>query len=186
MPKALDLTNYQTNHIRFLYKTGINSHGDALWLVECDCGKQWNIPAYRYKRIKGCRSCSVIGRKQAKGSDHASWTGYGEISGKHWKSIIRHAKDRGLKIEITIEQAWDQFVDQNHKCALTGVKLIHGQDQTASLDRIDSSRSYSKDNIQWVHKTLNFMKHSLGEDEFVDWCMRVVEYKGVYYPLLVY
>ena len=49
---------------------------------------------------------------------------------------------------------------------------------TASLDRIDSSKGYVKGNIQWVHIAINFMKHSLPEEEFVRWCCLVAKHKG--------
>lgn len=41
---------------------------------------------------------------------------------------------------------------------------------TASLDRIDSSRGYEIDNIQWVHKDVNKMKMGLSQNEFIDIC----------------
>ena len=49
------------------------------------------------------------------------------------------------------------FLKQNKKCALTGLDIwfgistkekTHGKkEQTASLDRIDSSKGYTKDNV---------------------------------------
>jgi len=49
---------------------------------------------------------------------------------------------------------------------------------TASLDRIDSSKGYVRGNIQWVHIAINFMKHSLPEEEFIRWCCLVAQYRG--------
>lgn len=36
--------------------------------------------------------------------------------------------------------------------------------QTASLDRIDSSKGYTIDNVWWIHKQLNWMKWDLTID----------------------
>ncbi len=44
---------------------------------------------------------------------------------------------------------------------------------TASLDRIDSTRGYSKDNIQWVHKMIQKIKIDVPQAAFVDWCQKV-------------
>ena len=45
-------------------------------------------------------------------------------------------------------------------------KKRHNDSKTASLDRIDSSKGYTEDNIQWVHKDVNQMKMDLPEQRF--------------------
>lgn len=82
--------------------------------------------------------------------------GYEEITGTRWGSIKGWAKDRGIDFLITIEQAWELFIKQDRKCALTGDILVFAKNTiealnnftTASLDRIDSSKGYTLDNIQ--------------------------------------
>jgi hypothetical protein len=57
---------------------------------------------------------------------------------------------------------------------------IHGDkhgETTASLDRINSKKGYTKDNVQWVHKWINFMKQDLDEEEFITFCEAIVNYK---------
>jgi hypothetical protein len=84
-----------------------------------------------------------------------------------------------LKVTITIQDAWELFQAQHERCALTGVDLTFGgtarnwQSKTASLDRIDSSRGYTKNNVQWIHKRLQWMKNDMPEDEFIAWCKAV-------------
>ena len=46
---------------------------------------------------------------------------------------------------------------------------------TASLDRIDSNKGYVTDNIQWVHKDINYMKSDLDEQQFIHYCRLVVQ-----------
>ncbi len=82
-----------------------------------------------------------------------------------------------------MEQAWNVFVSQDGICALSGRKLTFGTrkrawQMTASLDRIDSSRGYEMDNIQWIHKRLQFMKNNLTDDEFVGWCRDIVDHQA--------
>jgi hypothetical protein len=46
-------------------------------------------------------------------------------------------------------------------------------DQTASLDRIDSSKGYEIDNIQWVHVMVNMCKNKYPQDKFVEMCKAI-------------
>ena len=50
-------------------------------------------------------------------------------------------------------------------------------DGNASIDRIDSSKGYTKDNIQIVTKTINLAKRSLSDDDFIQMCLEVSEYR---------
>lgn len=74
------------------------------------------------------------------------------------------------------------FLEQEGKCALTGDKLyfkssrldrIDSKEQTASLDRIDSSKGYIEGNVQWVHKKINLIKMDLSQEEFIEMCKKV-------------
>jgi len=49
---------------------------------------------------------------------------------------------------------------------------------TASLDRINSVRGYEPDNVQWVHKTVNFMKQALSDKELLEWCQKIVDHSS--------
>ena len=43
----------------------------------------------------------------------------------------------------------------------------------ASLDRIDNDGNYTIDNIQWVHKDVNFMKRTYNQEYFIDMCSKI-------------
>jgi hypothetical protein len=94
------------------------------------------------------------------------------------------AKNRGHVFEVTIEYLWELFVAQGGLCALTGAclaltkKTLRPGDSVASLDRINSSVGYVPGNVQWVHPTINFMKHAMPQEQFIEWCVRVAAYKG--------
>lgn len=47
---------------------------------------------------------------------------------------------------------------------------------TASLDRIDNKLGYTKDNIQWVYRSVNFMKNELDQNEFIEICKQIAEH----------
>ena len=64
---------------------------------------------------------------------------------------------------------------QGYLCALSGVKL---SPDTVGLDHIVPVRdggSDSTDNVQLVHTSVNAMKGTMPNSEFVEWCRRVVE-----------
>jgi hypothetical protein len=121
-----------------------------------------------------------------KGGKHPSWLGCGEISGSFFGIIKNGAKSRKLEFSINKEYIWNLFLNQKRKCALTGLdlcfsKLSGGNDGTASLDRIDSTKGYTTENVWWVHKDLNTMKWDLDLEKFRYYCKRVSEIAEVEY-----
>ena len=105
-----------------------------------------------------------------------------EITGKYWANLKHGAKARNLVFNITIDYAWQLFLDQNRKCALSGLDLVFYQpgnkftDTTASLDRIDSSKGYIIGNIQWVYKKINYLKMNMPQEEFIQLCKLVANH----------
>lgn len=143
---------------------------------QCDCGEIKEIYAYNLKANKS-KSCGCWAFDR-------TYTGYEEISGTYWSRIKSEAKRRNLKFEISIEEMWNLFLKQNRKCKLSGqqikfaptTKQFWKKETTASIDRIDSSKGYTIDNVQWVHKDINRMKWNLPEDEFKKLCKMVTEH----------
>lgn len=110
--------------------------------------------------------------------NHPNWTGYGEICGSHFARIKHGAETRNLEFNITIEQIWELFLKQKRKCALSGVILDFKTKSggTASLDRMDNSKGYIINNIQWIHKDINIMKMKLNNEEFIKFCHQISNY----------
>jgi hypothetical protein len=109
----------------------------------------------------------------------AYWEGVGEISKDCFSGIVRSAKKRSLDFDLTMEFLWDLFLKQERLCALTKVPLIFCRNRrkfpppTASLDRIDSNLGYVKENVQWIHKTIQQMKWDYPQNEYINWCKLV-------------
>jgi transposase-like protein len=109
------------------------------------------------------------------------WSGYGEICGSHWKSIVYQANSRSIQFDITIEYGWDLYLSQDRKCALTDVPIFFADTdydykrgiKNASLDRINSDDGYVIGNVQWVHKKVNLMKGSISQEDFITICKQV-------------
>lgn len=140
------------------------------WICRCECGGILKIQTYRVKKSKGCRKCAL--RQGTK-----------NITGRQWSGIKNKAKIRNLVCSITIDYAQKLLELQNFKCALSGVKLISNilnrksSLNTASLDRIDSTKGYIEGNVQWVHKDVNFMKQDNTDEDYTRWCKKVYDTK---------
>jgi hypothetical protein len=114
----------------------------------------------------------------------SNWKGHQEIAGTNWTYYKKGALSRGFEFNISIEYAWDLFLKQNRKCALSGQEIGFNiktgslskygyQKNTASLDRIDSKKGYIEGNVQWLHKDVNKLKSNLDEKEFIKLCTLV-------------
>jgi len=162
-------------------KAGKVKHNHAYYLFKCSCGVEYVADGTTVRKglIKQCPECGLASRvkqyKQRNGDKSVQWRGHGDISGTFWSRIMYNSKKRGIPFDITIEYAWGLYVRQGGKCALSGVKIdFNGTDGcTASLDRADSLGSYSKDNVQWVHKHINTMKNVFTQSYFIGLCMSV-------------
>lgn len=130
--------------------------------------KKFRIPQREYTK-----SDLVIKRKPRK---------HHVISARYYHSLVNGAKRRRLVFKITLDQIWNLFEKQNHKCALSGILLKFNNpgeratEQTASLDRIDSNKGYTIDNVRWVHKTINNMRGELSDSTFLEFCQKIINH----------
>lgn len=159
---------------RMFFQTGKMTKCEAV----CECGSvKTNYQPNSLKRglTKSC-GCNRV----RTGWEHASWRGFGEISAGRWARIAYGAFTRDFDFEVTIEEAWNLFLKQERKCAISGVDLSFekktgGNWGTASLDRINSKEGYVSGNVQWVHKIVNLMKQDLPDDQFITWCKIIAQ-----------
>lgn len=106
---------------------------------------------------------------------------YYDLSISYWKTIEQRAKEKKLDFNLTREYIWGLFIEQNRKCNISGldITLVKSEhhllflEQTASLDRIDSSKGYIIGNVQWLHKDINRLKWNLSEEKLFELCKSV-------------
>ena len=181
-----DLTGHKYGKLTVIKRAGIKQNGAkkngtpntrANWLCKCDCGKEATV----------CSKSLLNGNTTSCKCTHSenlskrNWRGCGDLPQAYWLNVLHGAKIRNIEVNIYIKNAWHLFQSQRGKCALTGLPLVFKknskrlgiQEATASLDRIDSTKGYQIDNVQWVHKRIQKMKNNIPQDDFVKFCKLV-------------
>jgi hypothetical protein len=141
----------------------------------CDCGKTRIVPRI-YLLNNSVTSCGHT--KLANGR----FKNKSPFPFDYFTHIKRNARLRNIYFDesITTQILYDILLSQDKKCSFTGLDInlyVSKKDkisQTGSLDRIDSKKGYTIDNIQWVHKDLNKMKWHLNNSYFIDMCKAVI------------
>lgn len=113
------------------------------------------------------------------------WKGYGHIPGTLMAITQRNARDRKIEITVTLEELNTLYLRQKGRCALSGAELTFQirsntvwQHGSTSVDRIDSSKGYTIDNIQLVDKRVNISKHMMSNNDFLAMCAQITEYSN--------
>lgn len=168
-----NLKGEQFGNLMVIKKLFINHKGQH-WLCQCiNCQREHTVVTTRLLHLNGktgCRRCSNLKSP------------CGDLTQTFWHQVRYSAKLGNRKLEITMQEAWDLFLKQERKCALTGIELMLSSVKTvstASIDRIDSNGHYTLDNIQWVHKDINCLKSNFPQDKFFRLCNAVADYNKV-------
>ena len=169
----IDLTGQKFGRITVISLIS-NDGGKNIWACVCECGKNMSVQARLLldpgRSIKSC-SCAR--------ASNCEWK---IIPPYLWNSIRRRSKQRSIEFKLTKEYCENLFLLQNKRCALSGVDLMFGRSRentttTASLDRINSDLPYEEGNVQWIHKDLNRIKNIFSNDEFINWCKLIADFK---------
>ena len=97
----------------------------------------------------------------------------GQAIERSLKGAARRAKNRGYMFDLDFEWVVEQIERQDFRCALSGIAFFCDDSRAGarnpyapSLDRIDCSRGYSRDNVRVILFGLNIMLSNWGEDVF--------------------
>lgn len=149
----------------------------------CVCGNHFERLAKEYKRSSSLRRASFCSEECAyKHQKRGLSEGFSQFTFV-FRTIKRNAISRNKLFDLQIEDLktiWDQ---QNGKCPYTGWDLQLRVSQTkssknmfqASLDRIDSKKGYTKDNVHFVCLIANYAKHTFDERDMIAFCNAVAQ-----------
>lgn len=154
--------------LRYFYDKSNPKKGLTRIEVKCSCGEIRKMSSAQLKRTKRCSNCRILKLKRT-GKDSITYQGTKNIPKTFYSSILNSAKKRNIDFNITIDILEDLYIKQNGRCAYTNLPIVVGNNKketTASVDRIDNSKGYYVDNIQFVHKHINSMKLDFTEEYF--------------------
>lgn len=151
-----------------------SKYQNLLYEVKCDCGNTKLMTSWELlnpNKRKECTKCAgkERGRKQLINNGMV-----GELTKTKFSKLKRVAKARNIPFNLTMNQLWDLYVNQNGLCALTGDVI--DDINAASLDRIDSTKDYDIDNVQWVTVQANLSKHIMSVSDFIEFCKKVINH----------
>jgi len=185
-----DITGHQSGYLEVV-KMAITpkSHGNE-WraICKCICGKEIDVRPAALKescsrQIKSC-GCRQYENRCRKG-ESKQFKGYEEMNASYVSNAKRRAERRGFEFNVDAKFLWELYLKQEKKCALSGVAIFfytrskNRKIGNISLDRIDSSKGYTKDNVQWLHKDVNNLKMDFDQKEFLEWCKKIVKHKNL-------
>jgi hypothetical protein len=91
--------------------------------------------------------------------------------------IRERARKKGLDFNLTLEDVSEYSV-----CPVFGFELVRGdgkpQFNSPSVDRIDSSKGYTKDNVQILSQLANAMKQNATPEQliaFAEWVLKTYQ-----------
>lgn len=91
------------------------------------------------------------------------------VSGRFYSNVKYKANLRGIYFDLSLEFMDNLIEEQNHRCYYSGLPIDAKTRNaiTASLDRTDSSKGYTEDNVHFLHKSVNMSKWTHSEEEFL-------------------
>lgn len=131
----------------------------------------------RFNRNYICKECQVVDRAER-------YSNLRDDLQDYLKRIIRSAKMRasksGIEFSLTYEQIQLMYNTQQGKCSMSGTAMTHHSSQermesNISIDRIDSSRGYTPDNVQLVSWRCNVIKGNMNNKELLRMCKLIIK-----------
>ena len=150
--------------------TNIWKTDDGLWAKHCSgCGETQKYTRKDHAKQSHvsdwqCKPCVAKNKKFNANRPVGDRT-------RVYRRYKKSAFSRGIEWNLTEDQ---MFASYTGFCDMTGWPIsLSYEDNSASLDRIDSSIGYEPDNVQWVHKQVNMSKNRYTQAEFIDMCRAV-------------
>ena len=100
------------------------------------------------------------------------------------RGLIRALKRRPTSNPITSDELWQMWKDQGGRCQLTGVEMVwYGGNgrvlpNSISIDRIDSTKGYEKDNVRLICNCVNSFAGEMDDSEMLTYARLLVERHG--------
>jgi hypothetical protein len=149
-------------------------HHRRYFLFSCDCGKETTITA-EAATSGNTKSCGCLARESKKAQLLPDNRG---VINQIILGYKRHARDRGFQYLLTFEKT-KEVINQN--CWYCGIppsnikitkNCIEGFSYNG-IDRIDSSKDYTVENVVACCRLCNLAKRDMTIQEFYEWVLRI-------------
>jgi hypothetical protein len=141
-----------------------------------DCEAVWSKQYYTANKEK------IIKRNAKYRVDNGMW--YNKSLEHRLRYVmqlgISRAKKKRIVWNLSLEFLMQLWENQEGICVYSGVPLSYEDNHphTVSLDRIDSSKGYTEDNVQFVCTIVNYVKQRFDEGAFFDFCKSVTQHSN--------
>jgi len=124
-----------------------------------------------------CKTCCNEGNIKSKAKVYATIEGRAKI---FLQSCKRSATKRQQAFDLQISDIVSFWNKQHKICAYSGVEMTlkPGKLNTVSIERIDSSVGYTKENTVLVCHIVNRMKSDFKYEDFYQYCSNVASFLG--------
>ena len=132
----------------------------------------------RYKCTK-CKKCKSIHYEKRKLQNRGK-RDLDRLLLERWHGVKDRAKKKGLIMNFEWIYLKELWIKQNGLCVITGLPMTYtmccGRVSTnVSVDRIDSTKGYIKENIQLICMAVNQMKSDLSLSELFFFCSKILK-----------
>jgi len=192
MSRFKDRTDDRYGRLTVISHAGKDYRNKHLWLCKCDCGNEKVVVSDNLSSGKsnscGCLKAEFLARK---GNQYGL---YEDREKALLKVQYSHLKRRNQKMGFSDAIEFDDFAKlAKSPCKYCGVEYSKEIEDRLNeskknkrlsdhvlkcngVDRVDSSKGYTKDNSVPCCKVCNYAKHTMSESDFYRWVKRVYEH----------
>jgi len=163
---------------------------ESYWKVKCECGQEKTLRISHLRKVKSCGCLLEEFRKKILPNKIAKRNSkpYGEAA-KHtcYKGYVDRSKRKGIAFDFTKEEFLELTQKQCYYCGRkprttikteTGKRKRNGSFTYNGLDRIDSNRGYSKNNVLTCCEICNKAKRNMPQKDFLEWIDDLINYRN--------
>lgn len=159
----------------------ITASRGKMWACVCECGGK-KITTATHLMNGSTKSCGCLHAEKAKGFLPPSESGFRHLYGNY----IQRARNKKIKFDLPSD-VFKKLTSSS--CVYCGcppksiAKSYNAKDNYSfyyynGLDRIDSSKGYSEDNVEPCCTTCNTMKWVLSKNDFINHIIKILGFQN--------
>ena len=192
MPRFKDRTNDKHGRLTVISHAGKDTRNKHLWLCLCECGNEKIVVSDNLSSGKsnscGCLKSEFLARS---GNQYGIYKDRESALLKvQYSHLKRRNESKGFTDTLSLEDFCLLSKTPCKYCGLEHSKEIEDRLNESKkgkrlsdhvlkcngVDRVDSSKGYTKGNSVPCCKFCNFAKHTMSESDFYQWVKRVYEF----------